>query len=101
MSRPRKNHSPAFKAHVALEALRGDKTLADLAEQHDVDSDEISQWKNELIQRADELFGGAPAGSRSDRAKLKDLYAKITELTLERDFLAGALRQVPGKSPDK
>jgi transposase-like protein len=101
MSRQRKNHSPAFKAHVALEALRSEKTLAELAQQHDVDPDEITRWRNELMQRADELFGGPPPGSRADRAKLNDLQAKISELTAERDYLAGALRRVPGNSGDK
>lgn len=98
MGRQRKNHSPAFKAHVALEALKSEKTLAELAQVHEVDPEDISLWKNELMQRADELFGGTPAGSRSDRAKLHELHSKISELTAERDFLAGALGRFTGKN---
>lgn len=98
MGRQRKNHSPAFKAHVALEALRSEKTLAELAQQHDVDPEEISHWKNELMQRADELFGSAPTGSRAARAKLNELHTKITELTAERDLLAGEVGRLTSKA---
>ena len=57
MRRPRRNHSPAFKARVALEAIRGDRTLAELAAQHDVRANQITSWKNELLSRAAEIFG--------------------------------------------
>ena len=53
MSRsPRRNHSPAFKAKVALDAIRGEKTLAELAKQHDVHPNQITDWKNQLLERA-------------------------------------------------
>lgn len=96
--RPRRNHSPTFKARVALEALRGDKTVAELAQQHDVHPNQITTWKNELMQRAGEIFGGGAAESAADREKLRDLHAKIGELTVERDFLASALGRSPGNS---
>jgi transposase-like protein len=99
--RQRRNHSPAFKARVALEALRGEKTIAELAQQHDVHPNQITAWKNELVQRAGQLFGGQPAESPADRAKVKDLHAKIGELTVERDFLADALGRFPGTSGRK
>lgn len=94
--RPRRNHSPTFKARVALEALRGDKTVAELAQQHDVHPNQITTWKNELMQRAGEIFGGGAAESAADREKLRDLHAKIGELTVERDFLASALGRSQG-----
>jgi transposase len=99
--RPRRNHAPAFKARVALEALRGQKTLAELAKQYDVHPNQISSWKDELMQRSAELFGGTAAESPADREKLHDLHAKIGELTVERDFLADALGKFPGSNGRK
>ena len=98
MRRPRRNHSPAFKARVALEALRGEKTLAELAKQFDVHPNQITSWKNEAVHRLAEVFGEGAAGSSMDRVKIHDLHAKIGELTVERDFLAGALGRFPGTS---
>lgn len=88
--RPRRNHSPAFKAKVALAANRGDKTLAELAEQFDVHPNQITQWKVQLVERAQEAFGGSSRGAEAP-VDLKALHAKIGELTLENDFLGGAL----------
>ena len=87
--RPRRNHSPEFKAKVALAAVRGEKPLAELAEQFDVHPNQITQWKTQLLERAATAFGGGqPAEAPVD---LKALHAKIGELTLENDFLEGAL----------
>ena len=88
--RPRRNHSPAFKAKVALEAIRGDKTLAELAKQYDVHPNQITDWKSQLLERAASVFGGgeAPAEPKTD---VKELHAKIGQQALEIDFLAGAL----------
>jgi transposase-like protein len=96
--RQRRDHSPTFKACVALKALRGEKTIAELAQQHDVHPNQITSWKNELVQRAGQLFGGQPAESSADRAKVKDLQAKIGELTVEGDFLADALGRFPANA---
>jgi transposase len=101
MRRPRRNHSPAFKARVALEALKGEKTTAELAAQYEVHATQITSWKNELLQRAAEMFGGAAAESSADREKVHELHAKIGELTVERDFLAHALGRFPGPSGRK
>ena len=90
--RPRRNHTPAFKAKVALAAIKGEKTLADLAQQFDVHPNQITQWKSQLQEGAAAVFG---SDTRSDpdvpRIDIKSLHAKIGELTLENDFLEGAL----------
>ena len=88
--RPRRNHTPAFKAKVALAAVRGDKTLAELAQQFDIHPNQITQWKAQLLDGAAGVFG---SDSRTDgngpAVDLTVLHAKIGELTLENDFLAG------------
>jgi transposase len=96
MRRPRRNHSPAFKARVALEALKGEKTTAELAARYEVHPTQVTSWKNELLQRATAMFGGAAAESAAEREKVHELHAKIGELTVERDFLAHALGRFPG-----
>lgn len=88
--RPRRNHSPAFKAKVALAAIRGDKTLAELASQYDIHPNQITEWKARLLQRAVEVFG-TEATPSAPPVDLKVLHAKIGELALENDFLEGAL----------
>jgi len=88
--RPRRNHTPAFKAKVALAAIKGDRTLAQLAEQFDVHPNQITSWKAQLEGRAADVFG--PGASAAQPAiDVKSLHAKIGELTLENDFLEGAL----------
>lgn len=88
--RPRRTHSPAFKAKVALAAVRGDKTLAELAQLFDLHPNQITDWKQQLLSRAVDVFGGesTPAEPAID---LKVLHAKIGQLALENDFLQGAL----------
>ena len=88
--RSRRNHSPAFRAKVALAALKGDQTLSELAVQFDVRPTQITQWKAQLLERAASIFEG---GTRSPEppVDLKALHAKIGELALENDFLEGAL----------
>jgi len=81
------NHSPAFKAKVALAALKGEKTLVELAQQFDVHVNQITQWKAQLLQGAAGVFGSeAKAGSIGPTVDLKALHAKIGELTLENDL---------------
>jgi transposase len=91
--RKRRNHSGAFKAKVAIAAVKGDKTLSELAQAFDVHPNQITQWKSELVEGAAGLFGSGPrfADPNSPTADLKVLHAKIGELTLENDFLEGAL----------
>ena len=90
--RPRRNHTPAFKAKVALAAIKGDRTLAQLAEQFDVHPNQIATWKTQLEGGAADIFGaGAHAAAAEPKVDVKELHAKIGELTLENDFLSGAL----------
>ena len=90
--RPRRNHTPAFKAKVALAAIKGEKTLADLAQQFDVHPNQITQWKGQLLDGAAGVFGSeARADATVPAFDLKSLHAKIGELALENDFLSGAL----------
>ena len=90
--RPRRNHSPAFKAKVALAAVRGEKTLAELAQQFDVHPNQITQWRSQLLEGAVGVFGSAPTGvAAAPTVDMKTLHAKIGELTLANDFLEVAL----------
>ena len=90
--RTRRTPPPAFKAQVALAALKSDKTLAELAQQYDLHPNQITDWKRQLTERAVQVFGdtGSPTNSDPDLTKL---HAKIGQLTLENDFLEHALTQ--------
>ena len=88
--RARRNHTPAFKAKVALAAIKGDLTLAQLAEHFDVHPNQITTWKTLLQEGAADVFG-AGGGAAPPAIDVKSLHAKIGELTLENDFLEGAL----------
>jgi transposase len=90
--RPRRNHTPAFKAKVALAAVKGEKTLAELAQQFDVHPNQITTWKAQLLDGAAGVFGSEPrAASTAPAVDVRTLHAKIGELTLANDFLEGAL----------
>jgi transposase-like protein len=92
MKRPRRNHSAAFKAKVALEALKDGQTLVELAERYQVHPNQITEWKKQLLDRAEEVFTKdkqAVAGP-----DVKALHAKIGQLAMENDFLAVALGRI-------
>ncbi len=92
--RPRRNHTPAFRAKVALAAMKGDRTLAQLAEQFDIHPNQITSWKAQLEEGAVDVFGpGCGHASAQPAIDVKSLHAKIGELTLENDFLEGALNK--------
>jgi transposase len=90
--RARRNHTPAFKAKVALAALKNDRTIAQLAEQFDVHPNQITSWKEQLLAGAADVFEhGSHARSSAPEVDIKALHAKIGELVLENDFLERAL----------
>ena len=89
MKRTRRNHGATFKAQVALAAVKGDKTLAELSEQFHVHPTQVTEWKQQLLTRAADVFGGTKP--TSDTPDLKTLHAKIGQLALENDFLEHAL----------
>lgn len=90
--RPRRNHAPVFKAKVALEALKGDQTIVELSQRYQVHPNQITDWKKQLLEHAAEVF------SKDRKTELgpnvKDLHAKIGQLSMENDFLAGALGRI-------
>ena len=90
--RTRRNHSPAFNAKVALAAIKGEKTLVDLAQVYEVHPTQVTAWKAQLLEGASGLFcSGSASKETTPAVDLKTLHAKIGELTLENDFLSGAL----------
>jgi len=88
--RARRAHSAVLKAKVALAALKGEKTLAELAQQYEVHASQITAWKAQLLAGAEGVFGGS-VPEAAPAVDLKVLHAKIGELALENDFLSGAL----------
>jgi transposase len=97
--RPRRNHTSVFKAKVALEAIRGEKTIIELGERFQVHPNQITEWKRQLLERAEEIF------SKDKRVEagpdVKDLHAKIGQLTMENDFLSVALGRIVEPSAKK
>jgi transposase len=89
--RPRRNHSPAFKAKVAVAAIKGERTMVELAQDFDFHPNQIKQWRDQLLEGATGVFGEAPRAEPEPTIDVKTLHAKIGELTLENDFLSGAL----------
>jgi transposase-like protein len=88
--RARRNHTPAFKAKVALAAVGGDKTLVELAKQFDVHPNQITEWKHQLVERSAAAFDGG-VGKTEPAVDVQALHAKIGRLALENDFLESAL----------
>ena len=97
--RPRRNHGAAFKAKVALEAIKGEQTLSELAERFAVHPNQITQWKKKLLAEAEQVFAsGKKTAAQPD---IKELHAKIGQLAMENDFLSVALGRISDPSAKK
>ncbi len=90
MSKKRRNHSSAFKARVALEAIKGEKTMSELADQFGLHPTQIQQWKKQLLEGSKDVFGASEKERKHYESEVKELHAKIGQLTMERDFLSKA-----------
>lgn len=97
MRRPRRNHSAAFKAKVALAAIEGNQTLAELAQRFDVHPNQITEWRRQLVANAADAFGG-DSERREPPIDIRALHAKIGQQALELDFLSNALGRDRGPS---
>jgi len=89
MKRSRRNHSSKFKAKIALEALRGESTLSVLGSRHGVHATQIATWRKQLLEHAGEVFENGTPGLEDAERQIRDLRAKVGELTMERDFCPG------------
>jgi transposase-like protein len=97
--RPRRNHAPAFKARVALDALKGNQTIVELSERYQVHPNQITDWKKQLLEHAAEVFSkDRPTDQGSN---VKDLHAKIGQLSMENDFLSVVLGRIGDASVKK
>jgi transposase len=92
MKQSRKKHSPAFKAKVALEALKGEETTVEIADRFEVHPSQVRSWKRALVEGAAGLFGGdGDREKEADQTLIAQLYQHIGQLKVERDFLKGRL----------
>lgn len=97
MSNKRRQYNPEFKAKVALEAVRGEKTVAELASQYEVHATMINNWKRQLLEGASGLFEKGNETKKADenqQAQVDELYRQIGQLKVERDFLASRSAQL-------
>ena len=92
MKQSRKKYSPSFKAKVALEAIKGEHTIAELASQYEVHPNQIHQWKKALTENAVSIFGGdLGQKKKDDKVLISQLYQQIGQLKVEKDFLEKGL----------
>ncbi len=92
----RRRFTADFKARVALEALRGDQTIQEIASRHKIHTNQVSKWKRQALDGLSDVFSnGSDPGNADHESEVHDLHAKIGELTVERDFLARGLARIP------
>lgn len=90
----RRRFTTEFKARVALEALRGDKTIQEIAARHKVHPNQVSTWKRQAVDGLSQVFSNGADHERQDhQAEVRELHAKIGQLTMERDFLSKGLKR--------
>ena len=96
MRRKRRLHKPEFKAKVALEAIKGELTMAEMVKKYDVQAGQITQWKKQLLAHAGDAFGGSDSANEDAEKTIQELHAKIGQLTMENDFLERGLERTHG-----
>lgn len=96
MKRKRRAHSPEFKAKVALAAVQGDMTMAELVKRFDVHANQITEWKKQLLSNAPDIFGKGAKAAEESSETVQQLHAKIGQLTMENDFLERGLERIHG-----
>jgi transposase len=101
MRRKRRNHSPSFKAKVALAALKGDLTMVEVVEKYDVHANQIIEWKKQLLESAADVFGKGAQKAEASEETVETLHAKIDQLTMENDFLERGLERIHGPKGKK
>ena len=96
MRRKRRTHKPEFKAKVALAALQGDLTMAEIMKKFDVHTNQVTDWKKQLLSSAPEVFGRTTSNKEESEEEVQVLHAKIGQLTMENDFLERGLERIHG-----
>jgi transposase len=96
MRRPRRSHSPEFKAKVALAAVQGDFSMAELVKKFDVHANQIADWKKQLLSGASDVFEKGAQKAEESELIVQELHAKIGQLTIENDFLERGLTRMHG-----
>lgn len=95
MSKKRRKFSPEFKARVALDAMNGEHTIAELASKYSVHPNQISQWKKQAKEGMVASFSGkVQTDQQASEAQIKELHAQIGQLTVENDFLQKAFAKI-------
>ena len=96
MRRKRRLHKPEFKARVALEAVKGELTMAEMVRKFDVQATQITQWKKQLLDHASDAFDKGEKAADDKEKTVQELHAKIGQLTMENDFLERGLERIHG-----
>jgi len=96
MKRKRRTHSPEFKSKVALTAIQGDLTMAEMVKKFDVHANQITEWKKQLLNGAPDVFGKGAKKAEDTEETVQALHAKIGRLTMENDFLERGLERIHG-----